>query len=432
MINTISDFLLQLKNKEIEVLKKYDIIKHPGLIGSMYEGLTKDLLDKAVFKGLNLKVSSGKIKNMLTQELSAEIDCMIVIGDGENIPYTDKYIYDSKKVIAVIQVKKNLFSKDIKDSFENLRSVVKTTEFKDGEKYHMSLLRNAYTNICKEELPRRNELNSIPMDRQMIYHTLLLEAFYPVRIVWGYNGFSSEHSLREAFYKFLEENLSDDSVKKTGFGPLNFPSLIICDKYTLLKSNGMPFAYPIVDDKWWLLYASSFENPLYFLLELIWTRLEHMFEINSEIYGEDLKVDQMHGYLATKYTEINKLKGWTYMYIEADKKKLEEPLIHAEWAPVYLNKTQFVAINKLCINPINYKTDKGFISFIKSEGYNMDVFIAELKTTGLVQIKNGTIDLITEQCATGITNEGKFYAGENVSGRVTRWLTNFAKRKNGL
>lgn len=63
MINSISDFLLELKDKEQELLKKYDILKHPGIIGDMYEGLTKSILDKSIFKGLNLHVCSGKIKN---------------------------------------------------------------------------------------------------------------------------------------------------------------------------------------------------------------------------------------------------------------------------------------------------------------------------------------------------------------------------------
>jgi len=41
MIKTVSDLLLSLKSREQELLKQYDIVKHPGIIGDMYEGLTK-------------------------------------------------------------------------------------------------------------------------------------------------------------------------------------------------------------------------------------------------------------------------------------------------------------------------------------------------------------------------------------------------------
>lgn len=280
MISTVSDFLLKLKDRELKLLKRYDSIKHPGIIGDMYEGLTKDILDKSIFIGLDLNVRAGKIKNS-KNELSGEIDCMVVVGEGEKIPYTDKYIYDSSKVVAVIQVKKNLYSKDIKDSYENLRTVIDVTEYREGEPYHGRLLRDSWRLICKEELPKRDELDKLPIEKEMIYHSLLSEAFYPARIVWGYNGFKSEFALRESFTEYLESNISTSEENKVmGFGPLSFPSLIICDKFSLIKSNGMPFASPLDKDGWWPFYVSSFENPLYFLLEIIWTRLHYMFKSN--------------------------------------------------------------------------------------------------------------------------------------------------------
>src|SRR5690606_26598097 len=141
MINTVADLLNEFSHKEQELLKTYDIIKHPGIIGDMYEGLTKEILDKSIFEGLGLKVRAGKITSS-KKELSGEIDCMLVVGDGQKIPYTDKYIYDSSKVIAVIQVKKNLYTKDIQDSFKNLKSVIDVTEERDGEEYHGRLIRS--------------------------------------------------------------------------------------------------------------------------------------------------------------------------------------------------------------------------------------------------------------------------------------------------
>jgi hypothetical protein len=52
-----------------------------------------------------------------------------------------------------------------------------------------------------------------------------------------------------------------------------------------------------------------------------------------------------------------------------------------------------------------------------------------LKETGLVDTSNQVLSLITEQCICGVTKEGKFFAGDNKTGRVTRW-SNKEKTKN--
>lgn len=432
MITTISDLLLKLKDKEQELLKQYDIVKHPGIIGDMYEGLTKDILSRGIFEGLEIQVRAGKIKNS-KNEFSGEIDCMIVIGDGENIPYTDKYIYDSSKVIAVIQVKKNLFSKDIKDSYENLKSVIKVTENRDGEPYHGILHKDSWRLICKEELPLRTDLNKFSSEKQMLYHILLLEAFYPTRIVWGYNGFKSEFSLRESFMEYIKSNISDSKENPIfGFGPLNFPSLIICDKYSLVKSNGIPFAAPILENGWWPLYFSSYDNPVNFLLEVIWTRLQYMFKLSPEIFGEDLTQEEMHPYLMTRYTGTEKIKGWEYNYLFSEKEELEKPLNHKDWEPSFLTETQFIVLNKLCKEgTLDLNNDDGLRIFLEKRGYGLEEFIKSLKQTGLVDFTDNIFSLITEQCVCGITPDGRYFAADNKTGRVTRWTMKWMD-KNAL
>jgi hypothetical protein len=431
MITTVSDFLIKLKDKEEELCEKYDIIGHPGMIGSMYEGLTKSILDKSIFAGLDLHVRAGKIKNS-KDEFSGEIDCMLVIGEGENIPHTDKYIYDSSRVIAVIEVKKNLYSKDIKESYENLRTVLDVTEEREGESYHGNLLRGAWRLTCNEELPPRQKLASLPIEKQMLYHVLLLEAFYPARIVWGYNGFKSEYSLRESFVKYLNDNISISEAEKIGgFGPLNFPNLIICDQYSLMKNNGIPFALPLKEDGWWPFYVSSFENPVYFLLEIIWTRLQYMFELSPEIFGEDLTVNAIHMFLLAKFKKTDKMKGWEYKFVPTTKELLKKPLEHKEWEPIFLDKAQFIILNLLCkAETIDIKNDKKLGEFLINEGYALDSFTASLKATGLVDITDQVISLITEKCVCGITPDGRYYAADDKTGHVTRWTMKMLKGKD--
>jgi hypothetical protein len=180
MIRTVSDFLSELKSKGTELIKKYEIIDHPVLIGDMYEGLTQDLLNRAIFEGLNLKIVGGKIINS-KGDVSNEIDCMIVEGEGEQVPFTEKHIYHFTQVIAVIEVKKSLYSNTLGDSFSNLKTVIDISREpeKDGDDYIIRSLRDAWRAMLRTELPKRHELDSYSETEQTIYHTLLMEAYFP-------------------------------------------------------------------------------------------------------------------------------------------------------------------------------------------------------------------------------------------------------------
>jgi len=431
MINTVSDLLLELKNKEVELLEKFDIIKHPGIIGSMYEGLTLNLLNQSLFENLDLRVCGGKIKNS-NNEYSDEIDCMIVMGEGIPIPYTDKYIYDSKNVIVVIQVKKNLFSKDIRDSYENLESVIKTTEFRDGEKYHGVMHRDAFRGICQEEIPLREDLHLLSKPKQMIYHTLLLEAFYPVRIVWGYNGFKSEFALRQAFFNYLEENLSPENKQRSKFSPLKLPSLIICDKFSLIKSNGIPFYIPLDSNGWWALLSSSPENPIYLLLQVIWTRIQYMFGLSAKIFGDDDFIqNEMRGFLLCRYKDTPELKGWEYYHLNLTKGQLSDPIKNVVWEPSFINAEQLIVIARLIAEEyIMYEEDKALNKRLTTEGISLNAFIDTLVETGLISAANGKLELITVKCICIQLPDGRICAGEDKNGRVSEWARRFMENWN--
>jgi hypothetical protein len=56
--------------------------------------------------------------------LSRQIDVMVVHGDGERIPHTDHWIYPVNKVIAVIEVKKSPYKKDLADALGTARRLL--------------------------------------------------------------------------------------------------------------------------------------------------------------------------------------------------------------------------------------------------------------------------------------------------------------------
>jgi hypothetical protein len=88
VISTVAEFLHALKEEEARRLAEVDI-DHAPTIGQMYEGLSKDLLGRAIPPQLGLRVVSGFITDGLGRR-SGQIDCMLVSGDGDPVPYTGK------------------------------------------------------------------------------------------------------------------------------------------------------------------------------------------------------------------------------------------------------------------------------------------------------------------------------------------------------
>jgi len=435
MIKTIADLLEEIKAKGTELIKKYEIVDHPVLIGDMYEGLTHEILNKGIFEGLNLKIVSGKIKNA-KGDVSGEIDCMLVEGEGDKLPFTEKYIYHFLQVIAVIEVKKTLYSNALHDSYSNLKTVIDVSREpeKDGESYIIHALRDAWRSMLRIELPKREDLHLYTEEQQYIYHTLLMEAYFPLRIVFGYFGFKTEFSFREAFANFLGSKAEKGPAR--GFGAGSLPNLIICGKYSIVKNNGMPYAMPFSNEEfYWPILVSSHENPINHLLEFIWTRLSYKFNISSSIFGYDFDSEPVHKYINCKlgtYKEGN--FGWMYNYYPFSEQILSEARSEKiSWAPKFLSKKQFIVILRLCQNEyINYVNDTEFIQSITEDGESLEEFIKTLVETALVYARNNEIRLLTDECQIMILPDGRYCAGENKNAELARWLNKYMNdRKAG-
>lgn len=82
------------------------------MIGDMYEGLTRDLLSRSLFADLDLRVVTGKVR-IDANTYSSQIDAMVVIGDGEQMPFSQHYLYPPEQVVAAIEVKKTLYGLEV-------------------------------------------------------------------------------------------------------------------------------------------------------------------------------------------------------------------------------------------------------------------------------------------------------------------------------
>jgi len=115
----------------------------------MYEGLTKSVLEKAVFEGLNLNIVTSSFIENSKGEKSYEMDVLLIEGEGKKLPFADKYVVLEEHVIAVFQVKKTLNKQLLSDAYFNLKNVYDVCELENENQYSKRLLRDAYVGIFK-------------------------------------------------------------------------------------------------------------------------------------------------------------------------------------------------------------------------------------------------------------------------------------------
>jgi len=121
MIKTVAELLEKFLEYERKALDSQSIT-HPPTIGAMYEGLTKDALSRVLPINNTLSVTSGFARGA-DGKLSKQLDCMLVSGEGEAVPHTGFKVYEIHQVIAVVEVKKELYKNDLAEGLDNLQSV---------------------------------------------------------------------------------------------------------------------------------------------------------------------------------------------------------------------------------------------------------------------------------------------------------------------
>lgn len=406
MINTVKDLMIELKDNGISEIEEYLSIKHGPTIGTMYEGLTKDIIDKAIFKDLDLRVCSGFIRNSKDGQ-SKQIDCMIVIGSGNRIPHTYDYIYDISRVVAVIEVKKDLFAKELESAYMNLLSV-KDLVLPDRD-MTSDILEQAYENVTGRKLPMGNKIKELSEYEQYLYHTLVVEAYLPLRITMGYGGFATEKSFRDAFKKYIVNN----SSSRKGYGITSIPSLIIAGNNSIVKTNGIPFGISStnLENGEWVSLGTSNDTPLYYLIYLIWTRLYYLFpELPESIFDNtDKKLNPLLRCRASS-------KGWEYTFIDC---KLCTT-IEKDWEPVEISPMSD-ALLILIHNGTQVVIDNEEIDDVcKEHGERLEDIVKDLQFKHVVYVENNVMQVLPEEWMTVMFN-GKHYFGDNFNNRMVEW-----------
>jgi hypothetical protein len=416
MIRDVAALLRTFQESEMRLIDRAGI-KHPPTIGAMYEGLTADVLTRSIPRKLNLQVVSGFIEDG-HGGLSGQIDSMLVAGSPTSIPHTAQVKCHVKDVIAVLEVKKTLFSVELADAHQHLRAVLDLYGqhlLRGGEKsFDVGSALSAYSQITGLVAPQRAELSTLPFDLEMLYRGLIVELISPVRILFGYSGFASEFTFRQAFTRLVERNM-----RKHGFGPTSFPQLIVSGKYSLIKTNGQPYIAPLINGEWPFLVSSS-RNPLTFLLELIWTRLSHRYLLSP--WYDNFNLERVNPVLSCKAIERNGAQGWHYNRYRLSKKYLLQKIKDREWRPAKLNLAQFTLVNHLCRYGSQKLNSRKFQAFLAANRIDLERQIPKLKSTRLAGVYKGELRLVTEKCMCVITPGGDYVAGENSSGQLEQWV----------
>ncbi len=307
-IKSMSDLLDEVLKRNITTAEEYhqtNGTKHPVLLGDIYEGITADILKKTLFENLNLKVVTGQIR-LHNGELSNQVDCMIVKNIGREMPFTGKFECDIDDVLAIIEVKKTLYKDELEDS---LLKMQKITEGFDIEKttamiYEEDLYRGY-------EMLTGNYLDDITLYtgknvaknnyKSVLINTLIQDYALPLRIIFGYKGYSNEKTLREGYINIIENN------SKIKSGPLMLPNLIICNRSSLIKTNGIPYGSRLEEksEDRFTGMASYIDDPILILLEILWTKLCNVFrdELDSSIFGYELNYENIIPLLLYKFEE---------------------------------------------------------------------------------------------------------------------------------
>ncbi|WOI37294.1 DUF6602 domain-containing protein [Alteromonas sp. CI.11.F.A3] len=422
MIKTVAELLQGFIDEESAKLNEYEL-KHGPTIGDMYEGLSADLLNRAIPSHLELKVVDGFITDG-DGFLSGQMDCMLVRGEGEKIPYTDSYKWHVKEVLAVFEVKKNLYSKDLINSFYKLRQVSEgyskylfRKEHSENKFLDISPSYKNFSQLTGITAPQYSDRKVLTGENELIYTTLFMEQLMPIKIVLGYDGYSSEFALRKGMAKFLEEE-----GQGRGYGVPSFPHLIVCGKHSLIKCNGLPYISPMRDG-YWDFMTSTTCNPILLILEFIWTKLSLEFDMGMP-WGDDIEMECLNEFLQVKPVIDDEQKGWMLKYRELSKEDLTSAKTSIDWQPLEISPPVFAIFTQL-IQADVCTTEKAFIEFAEEQSDNVEKFIKEITSTNVVSFDGKFLSLYSENLIASILPDGRFVIAENNSGRFDAWLAKY-------
>ena len=407
MITSFAEFLNQLQQKESEFLAAEEV-KHAPTIGDMYEGLTRELVDRAIPTELNLRLVDGFVLGVDGKH-SHQTDAMLVMGNsGRQLPKTDKWEWPIADILAVFEVKKNLYANDLADSINKMRAISfqqKELLLSENKQVHLGPSNSAFARLMGR-FPESSELDDLSSTDGEILRTIAHEQLAPVRIVFGYNGYVDELGLRTGFLDALEK------VPDGLAGPAVLPNLIVCRKNALLKMNGHPYIVPELDDGEWSLFGSTREAPMVLLLELLWTRLGNEFQARFPV-DDTLRMEAIAPLLSGKPIVEGERRGWKFYTKILDKNYLAE-VEAPHWTPFEVSLEENAVFNMAMNQGGLALDDSGLLEAADHYGLDLREFADRLVGARLFSWKAANLaHPIADTIHQATSPDGRFWLSAN-------------------
>jgi hypothetical protein len=421
-VKILAEILKKLVEQNKAVLND-ERVTNTTLIGNMYEGLTKEILEQIDLSSYGVKVVSGVI--ISGEDQTDQIDCMVVYGDGEPIPCTSDYYYPIEQVIAVFEVKKELLSGELRDAYDQLGKVFELSKKYYARQEEKGLLNFGTARAAQEfetlfgRPPGRYEENAkLPMAQRVVYHSLVRDWLTPLRIAIGYNGYKSERGFRKGVFRLYQ-----GKEELPGYGVINMPNLMISDGYSIIKLNGMPYQGLWSDEHGgWCWLASSSVNPMLLVMELLYDRVEMQLDVNL---GRGLDQDEEPSFpllFSTPEQRVGAPLGWRHQFNDVAVPSLapEQYL----WEPVKVSDFEIEFLRFLHQQGPQSRDSNGLVAFMAEHGIEE---IASLLGERIVLEADGIFSPSPKPWSAARVN-GEWYCGDDSDSRFKNWLTIQAKR----
>ena len=421
MITTIAGLLAEFLQKRAAILGE-EPVTHAPTIGDMYEGLTRRMLERTIPPSLGLQIVDGFIEGP-DGRFSQQVDAMLVMGtSGRPIPDTNKFYWPIKDVLAVFEVKKNLYGAELKDSLNKMKTVweIQSESFRRDTTttFPVRPSRSSFARLMGR-FPYTNEINDTIRPEAEYYRAIVAEQLAPVRVIFGYQGYVDESGLRQAFSDQIGKNLGAG-----GLVPLALPNLIVCRQNSILKMSGHPYIAPITDD-WWILIGSERKDPLRLMIELIWTRLSNQFKAAFPM-DDTLVMESLAPLLSCQSAIQAGNRGWLYKEHKLARQALSEmPEWH--WAPLEISSVENAVIGVANSNGGLNIRDEEFVTFVTAEGFEPKKVVDTLVEKRLFAwVDDEHASPIADTTHVVFTGDGRIWAATDKD-LLALWLANQGK-----
>jgi hypothetical protein len=415
MITSFAEFLEQLQAKEAELLAA-EAVQHAPTIGDMYEGLTRELVGRAIPKELNLRLIDGFILGVDGKH-SHQTDAMLVKGNrGRQLPKTDTWEWPIADVLAVFEVKKNLYGNELTDSIKKMQTISLQQKelLSENRQVHLGPSNSAFARLMGRS-PESGELDDLASATGELLRTIAHEQLAPVRVVFGYDGYVDEIGLRNGFLDALEK------VPDGLAGPAVLPNLIVCRTNALLKLNGHPYIVPELDDGQWHIFGSTREAPMVLLLELLWTRLSNEFQARFPV-DDTLKMEAIAPLLCGKPIVDRDQRGWMFYAKTLTRKQLAE-IETQHWTPFEVSLEENVVFAMAMNHGGLALDDEDLLDAADQYGLNLSEFADRLVAARLFSWKStGLAHPISDTIHQAISPDGRFWLSAN-NDLLRLWIT---------